>query len=178
MIFTLSIDSKLFHRTKDFEVIFPSDRHLVLWQIQQEKRRPAVRILSSIWAQPFTETDRAFCESPSPSCAAQQARPYGQRSGKQATPALLSAGCVERVGLFQAAVSQDCGVNGPGPIVSVLEALWFPAAGQQTPDPESHPFTLFCSGHLQTPRRQSEIQIWKEIFLRGKIWAGNVNLEL
>ena len=68
---------------------------------------------------------------------------------------------MERVGLFQGAVSQDCGVNGPGPIVSVLEALWFPAAGQQTPDPESHPFTLFCSGHLQTPRRQSESQIWK-----------------
>lgn len=77
---------------------------------------------------------------------------------------------VERVGLFQAAVSQDCGVNGPGPIVSVLEALWFPAAGQQTQTQKATSFSL-CSAQAICRHQEGNLKFsrfGKEIFLMVK----------
>lgn len=86
----------------------------------------------------------------------------GLRKTAARTSALFSAAYIEREWICSKELSLGTvELIAPRSTVSMLETLWFPAAGQQTPDPESHPFTLFCSGLLQTPRRQPEIQIWK-----------------
>lgn len=70
--------------------------------------------------------------------------------------ALFSAAYIERERICSKELSpRTVELIAPRSAVGVLETLWFPAAGQQTPDPESHSFTV-----LLRPSADTKKAIW------------------
>lgn len=102
-----------------------------------------------------------------------------QKNNYQDVGSVFSSIYIEGMDLFQGTVSQDCGVNSPK--IHSQHAGDPCGSQQQASRLQTQKATLsFCSAQASWGHQEGNLKFRfrKEIFLWGKIWAGDVNLEL